>query len=112
MSLPRNFAPRAVRDVEDAADWLAAGPGGVPLARRFLAAVAEAGGRIAQRPQLGHRRPELLPDPFRFYAVKGFPYLLIYNTGRPGAPVARVLHMARDLAPLLADLARDEDSSM
>jgi toxin ParE1/3/4 len=104
VTLPRNFAPQAVRDVEDAAEWLADGPGGESLARRFVAAVAEAAGRVAQRPLLGHRRPELLPDPYRFYAVKGFPYLLIYNTARDGAPVARVAFMGRDLDALLADL--------
>ena len=77
-----------------------------------LTAVAKAGARIVHRPQLGHRRPELLPDPLCFYAVNGFPYLLIYNTGRPGAPVARVLHMARDLGLLLADLPYDKASSL
>jgi toxin ParE1/3/4 len=105
----RNFAPRAVRDVEDAADWLADGPGGEPLARRFLVAVAEAAGRISQRPLLGHRRLELLPDPYRFYPVRGFPYLLVYNTARAGAPVARVPYMGRDLATLLADLRDHQD---
>lgn len=100
----RNFAPQAVRDVEDAADWLADGPGGEALARRFLAAVAEAAGRVAQRPFLGHRRLELLPDPYRFHAVKGFSYLLIYNSMRTGSPVARVAYMGRDLGTLLADL--------
>lgn len=104
MTFLRNFAPQAVRDVEDEADRLADGPGGEPLARRFVAAVAEAAGRVAQRPLLGHRRLELLPDPYRFYAVKGFSYLLVYNTARAGAPVARVAYMGRDLDTLLADL--------
>ena len=40
--------------------------------------------------------------------MKGFPYLLVYNPSREGAPVLRVLHMARDLAPLLADLSADD----
>ena len=107
MTLPRNLAPQAVRDVEDAADWLADGPGGEPVARRFLAAVAEAAKWVAQHPLLGHYRLELLPEPYRFHAVRGFPYLLIYNTARAGAPIARVLYMGRDLGTLLADL-RDQ----
>jgi hypothetical protein len=45
-----------------------------------------------------------LPDPYRFYAVRGFDYLLVYNTVRTSAPVALVLYMGRDLGPLLADL--------
>lgn len=100
----RHFAPQAVRDVEDATDWLANSPGGTPLARRFLTAVIEAAERIGQRPFLGHRRTDVLPDPFRFRRVIGFPYLLIYNAERPAPAILRVLHMARDLEPLPADL--------
>ena len=107
----RNFAPEALRDIETAADWLADGPGGEPLARRFVHAVTEAGGRVAKRPLLGHRRLELLPDPYRFYAVKGFPYLLVYNTARTSAPVARVVYMGRDLAVLLANLRDTPEAS-
>jgi toxin ParE1/3/4 len=102
--LPHNLAPQAIRDVEDAAAWFADGPGGELRARRFARAVAAAAGRVSRRPLLGHRRLELLPDPYRFYAVTGFDYLLVYNTARTGAPVARVLYMGRDLGPLLADL--------
>ncbi len=105
MNRLRHLAPQAVRDVEEAADWLADSPGGVVLARRYLSAVIEAFARIAQRPLLGHRRPELLPARFRFHAVRGFPYLLVYNAERPTPHVLRVLHMARDLGPLLAGLA-------
>jgi hypothetical protein len=54
------------------------------LARRFLTAVIEAAERVRQqvRPLMtdnGHQRTDLLPDPFRFRRVTGFPYLLIYN---------------------------------
>ena len=104
MRLPHNLAPQAIRDVADAAAWFADGPGGEALARRFARAVSAAAGRVSQRPLLGHRRLELLPDPYRFYAVRGFDYLLVYNTARAGAPVARVVYMGRDLGPLLADL--------
>ena len=104
MRLPHNLAPQAIRDVEDAAAWFADGPGGKSLARQFARAVAVAADRVSQRPLLGHRRLELLPDPYRFYAVSGFDYLLVYNTARTGAPVARVLYMGRDLGQLLADL--------
>jgi plasmid stabilization system protein ParE len=108
--LPHNLAPQAIRDVEAAVAWFADGPGGEPLARRFARAVVAAAGRISQRPLLGHRRLELLPDPYRFYAVRGFDYLLVYNTARAGAPIARVLYMGRDPGPLLADLRDAPDA--
>ncbi len=100
----RPFAPQAARDVEDAVDWFADGPGGTALARRFLAAVIEAAEQVGRRPLLGHRRLELLPEPFRFHRVRGFPFLLVYDAERAEPTILRVLHMARDLGPLLADL--------
>lgn len=36
--------------------------------------------------------------------MTGFDYLLVYNAERTDAPVARVVHMGRDLGPHLADL--------
>jgi toxin ParE1/3/4 len=105
----RHLAPQAIRDVEDAAEWLADGRGGLPLARRFASAVVEVTDRIARRPLLGHRRPELLPDPFRFHAVTGFPYLLVYNAERSMPNVLRVLLMSRDLGLLLARFAEDAE---
>jgi toxin ParE1/3/4 len=69
-----------------------------------LAAVIAAAVLVARRPRIGHRRADLLPDPYRFQPVRGFPYLIVYNGSRPRPPILRVLHMARDLGPLLADL--------
>lgn len=109
MTGPRHFAPRAVRDIEDAADWLAESPAGTELATRFTTAVVDAAERIAHRPLLGHRRLDILPDPFRFHRVRGFSYLLVYNALRPNPVILRVLHMARDLRPLLADLDISSD---
>lgn len=70
----------------------------------MVQAVLEGAERIAIRPGLGRLRPDLLPAPFRFWAVRGFPYLLVYNASRSPAQVVRVLHMARDLPNLLGDL--------
>lgn len=109
MTRLRNFAPRAVRDVGDAAEWLADGPGDTLLARKFLAAVVDAANLVEQRPLLGHRWTELLPDPFRFQRIRGFPYLAVYNAARPTPQILRVLHMARDLGSLVADLVTVSD---
>jgi plasmid stabilization system protein ParE len=103
VTLPQTFSPRTIRDVEEAAAWLAERDGGEQLARRFARAVGAAAGRIARRPMLGHRRLALLPDPYRFHAVTGFDDLLVYDIERVAPPILRVLHMSRDLGPLLAD---------
>lgn len=100
----RSFAPQAARDVEAAAGWIGDNAGGSDVARRMVQAVLEAADRIASQPGLGRSRPNLLPAAFRFLAVRGFPYLLVYEAGRSPAQVVRVLHMARDLPNLFGDL--------
>ena len=104
MTTLHRFAPQAARDVEAAAEWIADNAGGPDAARRMVQAVLEAADRIASRPGMGRLRPDLLPAPFRFWAVRGFPYLLVYDADRSPAQVVRVLHMARDLPSLLGDL--------
>jgi toxin ParE1/3/4 len=72
--------------------------------RRMALATVETARRAVERPLTGRIRPELLPAPFRFRAVRGFPYLPVYDSGQRPAKILRVLHMARDLPLLLADL--------
>ncbi len=60
--------------------------------------------RIVERPLVGHLRPDLAPPPYRFWRVTGFPYLIVYNAAHKPPLVLRVLHMRRDLPPILASL--------
>ena len=103
---PRNLSPRALRDIDRVVDDIAASTAGPALADRFAVAVATAAARVARRPLLGHRRLDLLPGRFRFSAVRGFSYLLVYDAEHPDHLILRIVHMARDLGPLLADLAQ------
>lgn len=53
---------------------------------------------LALRPALGRQRPELGP------AIRSFPlgrYVIYYQKTSGGISVVRVLHSARDVAPLL-----------
>jgi plasmid stabilization system protein ParE len=101
---PKNLSPRAIRDIDEAVDDIAASAAGPVFAERFAVAVAEAAEWVARHPRLGHRRLELLPGQFRFRAVKGFDYLLVYDADHPDCRVLRVVYMRRDLGPLLAGL--------
>jgi plasmid stabilization system protein ParE len=83
---PRNLSPRALRDIDKAVDDIAASVAGPAFANQFAVAVADAAERVARRPLLGHRRLELLPPRFRFWAVKGFDYLLVYNAEHKDRP--------------------------
>jgi toxin ParE1/3/4 len=101
---PKNLSPQALRDIDQAVDDIAASVAGPAYADRFAVAVAEAAERVARHPLRGHRRLELLPGRFRFWPVKGFDYLLVYNAEHPDRPILRVVYMGRDLGLLLAEL--------
>jgi toxin ParE1/3/4 len=100
---PDLFAPSARRELLAAVTWVA--QDNEAAANALLAAALQSARRIADRPLLGRARPELLPAPYRFWRIAGFPYVIVYNASRRPPLVLRVLHMARDLAPLLVDLS-------
>jgi len=96
------FAPAARRDLSEAASWLArTSP---EAAEAFIAAVVRGAKLVRERPLIGRERPELLPTLYRFWRVSRFPYVLAYNAERRPPLIVRVLHMARDLSAVLADL--------
>ncbi len=78
-------------------------------AERLLTAVLEAAERLAARPLLGRRRPDLLPDPFRFWSIPRHGLVLVYRPEPVGAVVLRVLRASRDFGPLLDELGSDLD---
>jgi toxin ParE1/3/4 len=96
------FAPRARRDLLAAARWIAKDN---PAAARALRhAVAVAAERIGRHPESGKTRPEIAPPAYRFVPLTGFPYIIVYNANRRPPLILRVLHGARDLPEVLADL--------
>ena len=99
-----------MRDIDQPVDDIAASVAGPVFAERFAVAVADAAERVARHPLRGHRRLELLPGRFQFWAVKGFDYRRADNAAHPDRPILRVVYMARDVAQLLADLAALPDA--
>ncbi len=53
---------------------------------------------------MGYLRPALAPKPYRFWPLRGFPYLPVYHAAHEPPVILRVLHGSRDLPMLLADL--------
>jgi len=99
---PPNLSRQAVRDIEQAVDDMIEHGAPPAYAERFAVAVAQTAEKIARRPMLGHRRLELLPERFRFWAVRGFDDLLVYNAEHPERRVLRVVHTACPQAPELS----------
>jgi plasmid stabilization system protein ParE len=106
----RNFSRRATADLDDTVGWLL-DHGGVAAADQVLTTVLAAGERLAERPLLGRRRPELLPDPYRLWSFPRWRLLLVYDPTTNPATILRVLNTAQDLPPLLAHLRDPPDAT-
>jgi plasmid stabilization system protein ParE len=59
---------------------------------------------------LGRRRPDLLPEPYRFWSIPRWSLLLVYDPTTTPATILRVLNRAQDLPQLLADLRDRPDA--
>ena len=71
-----------------------------PRASRELSAAE----RVTQRPMLARVEPRLATDCYRFWSLRGYPYLLVIDTENDPSVVARFVHQTRDLPILLVDL--------
>jgi toxin ParE1/3/4 len=99
---PRLFSPRAQRELRQAAEWIA--EDNPDAAEALLTAALRAAERIGNKPMLARLRPDLAPPRFRFWSLRGYPYLLVFDVENDPPLVARFVHQARDLPVLLGDL--------
>ncbi len=57
--------------------------------------------RVADMPNLGHTREEILDATYRFWRVRS--YLIVYRPDAKPLQVIRIIHGARDLKSLFGD---------
>ena len=100
--MPGRFSPRARRELREAAEWIA--EDSPAAAEALLRAAIQAADMIASRPGLAHLRLDLATDRFRFWPLRGFPYVLVFDVGRSPPVVARIVHQSRDLPAVLDNL--------
>jgi toxin ParE1/3/4 len=60
--------------------------------------------RLAERPEIGHRRADLTPLPVLFWPVRRR-YLIIYRRAETQIEIVRVINARRDVAALLENAA-------
>jgi len=108
VSRPAVLAPAARQDLHQALRPIARDH--PEAARRLRAALETALRRLATNPAIGAQRPALAAARYRFLALRGFPYVLVYTADTEPPRVLRVLHMARDIAGLLAGLLAGPDA--
>jgi toxin ParE1/3/4 len=97
----RIFAPRARRELREAAMWVA--KDNAAAADALLAAAMVAARRLQARPKLGRVRLDLAPERYRFWSLRGFPYLLVYDAEADPPIILRFVHQSRDM-PAVLDL--------
>lgn len=95
------FTPRARRELREAAVWIA--EDNPAAAHALLAAAMTAARRLQSRPKLGRVRLDLAPERYRFWSLRGFPYLLVYDAAAEPPIILRFVHQSRDL-PTVLDL--------
>jgi toxin ParE1/3/4 len=96
---PAVLAPRARRDLLAAVRWIARD--NQIAARALRDTIAQAAERIGVHRHIGVQRLELAGAPYRFLALTGFLYVIVYNADRTPPLILRILHGARDLPELL-----------
>jgi len=96
------FTPRARYELRKAAEWIA--EENPDAADNLLSAALEAARRSTQKPAQARVLPRLAPPHFRFWSLRGYPYLLVIDISADPPIVARFVHQARDLPAVLDDI--------
>lgn len=94
----------ARRDLEDAIDYYC-GEGGEALELRFIDAMEQTLGLIAEMPGIGlpHYAEILQRSGLHCFGVKRFPYLVFYIEHPDRIDVLRILHRRRDIPAIFQD---------
>ncbi|EME69434.1 hypothetical protein H261_13224 [Paramagnetospirillum caucaseum] len=95
------LSPRARNDLLAAIRWIT--KDNPAAARALREAVAATAGRIGVHPEIGMIRPDLADPPYRFVALTGFPYVIVYNSQRVPPRILRILHGAQDIPEVLRE---------
>ncbi len=107
MSRPAQLTTAARVEAAQAVRWLARR--NPEAARGLRQAIGDAAKLLGARPLAGRPEPELVGPHYRIWSLGSFPYILVYDP-RPERPqILRLAHTARDLGPLMADLAGSPD---
>lgn len=91
------LSPRAVADIEEIWAYIAAE--NLSAAARVRLALLDACRKLSQNPGIGHRREDLTEHVVKFWPV--YSYLIVYSPDQQPLEIVRVLHGARDIAPIL-----------
>ncbi|HLF23431.1 MAG TPA: type II toxin-antitoxin system RelE/ParE family toxin [Burkholderiales bacterium] len=96
-SKPVRFSPRAERDLEDIADYIARD--NPPRALSFVRELRERCDKLGSSPHAPRHFPQLGPDA---HILPYGNYVILYRDLTREVSIARILHGARDIVALIA----------
>jgi toxin ParE1/3/4 len=96
------FSPRAANELDVALAWIS--DESPASAEALLQAAIGAAERICKNPGLARLALPLAAARFRFWSLRGFPYLLVVDAMHDPPVIVRFVHQARDLPEVLLDL--------
>ena len=67
--------------------------------------------RLGEHPFYGRAAPPYVPEPYRFWSLPRFGYLLVYDPQTDPVEILRFVHMRQDLPRALADLRESRGGS-
>lgn len=114
MTRQYRILPAADQDLEHQAAYLAR-EASLDTALRFYDATAVTFGKIAQMPGIGEVRESASPRlaGLRTWRIEGFEkHLIFYRPTADGIEIIRVLHGARDIDRILADVITDDNTNL
>jgi plasmid stabilization system protein ParE len=91
------LTPRARQDLDEIEDYIA--QDSPNTARRIVLELRAAMRRLAEYPNLGHRRSDVEDPRYRFWVV--YSYLIVYIPGTDPLQIIRVVSGYRDLPAVL-----------
>jgi plasmid stabilization system protein ParE len=92
------IAPAAEQDILGIGAYIEAD--NPAAARKLVAEIYDCFPRLAARPAMGHRRPDLTSLPVRFWTLRGR-YMIVYREQTKPIEIVRVLSTYRDIAAIL-----------
>jgi toxin ParE1/3/4 len=96
---PERFSRRATLELDNTADWIA--KDNPAAADALISGALAAAALLAKNPSLGRQRLDLAPPSYRFWPLRGFPYVLVYDADTVPPTILRIIHQARDLPTAL-----------
>ena len=99
---PATLSATARRDMLAAASWIARDSR--KASHQFRERLKVALIRLGEYPRTGVTRPDIAHEIYRFAALSGFPYVLVYNSRHQPPVIMRILHGSQDLPEILSTL--------